>query len=668
MSPPIDASGARIAAFIESATAPSHIAVGEGAVWMLNTENQTVSRVDPETKAVTGRFEPPGVPSDIAAGAGALWVGLGGGDSANYTLRGRPDRPERRPRSPIPSSCPTGPATPVSRRSTRVTATSPSAPAPSGRTTPTTRSRGSIPPPGRLVATIDVETDEIAADAQAVWVVNGPVVTRIDPRTNRVAQRIRLATTDTSSIAVGAGKVWVTDSSKGAVWRIEPGPRPITRAIAVGPGVTYVAYGAGAAWAGNYIDGTVSRIDARTGKVTRVAVGAVQALAAGAGGAWASTAGRPRGGTLPAALCGELVAGGEEPDVLITSDLPLQGPDGAGPRAMADAIRLVLKQRNFTAGKYAVGYHSCDESTAQTGAFEQRRCAANAHAYAGAKRLVAVIGPWSSFCAEIQIPILNRAPGEPLAMISPTNSAPGLTRQGPPPPDGLPGEPEVYYPTGVRNYVRVFPGDDLQGAAHAVLAKRLGLERVYLLSQRSSFWDGLLTDPFRRAARRLGVGVAGSASFDPQAKSFDALADTVARSGADGVVVGGDPYDGGDRLVKALRARLGARVHDHGRLLLHAGRCARAHGQGGARDVRDDARPAARHASNDRRGPPLRARHRRARHGVPGCAGGRPGRRARARRDRALRRNPRRRCASSCRPARSRTASSAASASTPTAT
>jgi ABC-type branched-subunit amino acid transport system substrate-binding protein len=38
------------------------------------------------------------------------------------------------------------------------------------------------------------------------------------------------------------------------------------------------------------------------------------------------------------------------------------------------------------------------------------------------------------------------------------------------------------------------------------------------------------------------------------------LADTIARSGADGVVVGGDPLDGGDRLVKALRARLGARV------------------------------------------------------------------------------------------------------------
>jgi branched-chain amino acid transport system substrate-binding protein len=253
-----------------------------------------------------------------------------------------------------------------------------------------------------------------------------------------------------------------------------------------------------------------------------------------------------------------VVSGDRRPDVLIASDLPLQGPDGAGPRANADAIRLALEQRDFKAGKYAVGYRSCDESTAQTGAFEKRRCAANSEAYAGAHDLVAVIGPWSSYCAEVEIPILNRAPGGPLAMISPVNTSPGLTRPGQPPPDGQRGEPEVYYPTGVRNYVRLLPGDDLQGAALAVLAKRLALERVYLLH--SDFWKGLLTDPFGRAAARLGVGIAGSAAFDPRAKSYRVLAGAIARSGADGVVVGGDPLYGGDRLVKALRARLGARV------------------------------------------------------------------------------------------------------------
>jgi branched-chain amino acid transport system substrate-binding protein len=208
-------------------------------------------------------------------------------------------------------------------------------------------------------------------------------------------------------------------------------------------------------------------------------------------------------------------------------------------------------------------------STAQSGGFENRRCAANAEAYARADHLVALIGPWSSYCAQVEIPILNRAPGGPLAMISPVNTSPGLTRPGQPPPDAVRGEPEVYYPTGVRNYVRLLPGDDLQAAALAVVAKRLALQRVYLLHD-SSFWTGLLTDPFRRAAARLGVGLVGSAAYDPRTKSYRALGDAIARSRADGVVVGGDPLYGGDRLVKALRARLGARVTIMGGFLFFA--------------------------------------------------------------------------------------------------
>ena len=101
--------------------------------------------------------------------------------------------------------------------------------------------------------------------------------------------------------------------------------------------------------------------------------------------------------------------------MLIASDLPLQGEDGPAPRAMADAIRAVLAEHGSRAGKYAVGYRSCDDSTEQAGTYEPRRCAANANAYAGAERLVAVIGPWNSGCAQVEIPILNRAPGGPLA-------------------------------------------------------------------------------------------------------------------------------------------------------------------------------------------------------------------------------------------------------------
>ena len=41
---------------------------------------------------------------------------------------------------------------------------------------------------------------------------------------------------------------------------------------------------------------------------------------------------------------------------------------------------------------------------------------------------------------------------------------------------------------------------------------------------------------------------------------FSALAGRIARSGADGVLIGGDLYLGGAELLKALRARLGPGV------------------------------------------------------------------------------------------------------------
>jgi branched-chain amino acid transport system substrate-binding protein len=155
--------------------------------------------------------------------------------------------------------------------------------------------------------------------------------------------------------------------------------------------------------------------------------------------------------------------------------------------------------------------------------------------------------------------ILNRAPGGSLALLSPSNTYPNLTRGGRlslPPPQGSKGEPEVYYPTGTRNFLRLPARNDLQGVALAMLARRLGLKRVYLLHEPFFAGDVSVTDPFRSVASRLGVGIEGSKAFDLDARSYDALADEVARSGAEGVVIGGTVGWGTDRLLKALRARL----------------------------------------------------------------------------------------------------------------
>jgi branched-chain amino acid transport system substrate-binding protein len=198
-------------------------------------------------------------------------------------------------------------------------------------------------------------------------------------------------------------------------------------------------------------------------------------------------------------------------------------------------------------------------STPQSGTFEFRKCAANASAFAHAEKLVAVIGPWSSYCGQVGIPIMNRGPGGPLALVSPVATDPGLTRGG-----RLAdprGEPDVYYPTGVRNLTRVMAREDLQGVANAVLARELGLKRVFVLhNQAERWWRIEFANPFLRTARRLGIRIAGSEGFSPSPESKDALAERVARSGAEGVFIAGAGWEGGPEVLKALRARLGSRI------------------------------------------------------------------------------------------------------------
>jgi ABC-type branched-subunit amino acid transport system substrate-binding protein len=554
----IAATGDGIASFAETSTAPGNLAVGEGAVWALNTEDETVSRLDPKTGDVVDSFDTGHQPTDIAAGAGAVWVGNGDGKFRQTARLSRVDPDSTAVTRTVKLPAPPG------GEGFSFSAGFPAIAVGAGgvwASTPDETVARIDPKTGRIAANVKIEAKSLAAGKEGVWLVNvDNAVTRIDPRTNRPGQRIEVGSNLLSGVAVGAGSVWAT-SEEGLLWRIEPGPKPITRTIDVGIGSAYVAFGAGYVWTANWVKGTVSRIDPRTNAVvSTVRVGAPQALAAGEGAAWVSVASGPRG-TLPASTCSGIASGGRTPDLLIASDMPLQGSNNAPPRAVVGGIRAVLADRGFRAGRFTVGYQSCDDSTAQTDGFEHRKCAANANAYSRAERLVAVIGTWDSFCAQIEIPILNAAPGGPLALVSPANTHPNLTRGGVlalPPPIGRRGEPGAYYPTGERNYFRTVARGDLQGVALAELAAELRLRRVYLLYD-DALGRVLFADGFARAAPRLGVEVAGNEGFLNDAPDYDRLVGRIARSGADGVVLGGWLGNAGE-LLKALRAGLDRRT------------------------------------------------------------------------------------------------------------
>jgi branched-chain amino acid transport system substrate-binding protein len=293
------------------------------------------------------------------------------------------------------------------------------------------------------------------------------------------------------------------------------------------------------------------------------------AIAAGSGAVWVTVGGgRPepvaagaarRVEPLPAPPCsGVFYRGRGRPNFLIASDLPtyVLGRPSAQTREMRAATRYVLARHGFRAGRYRIAYQSCDDSTPVEGSSSPERCAADARTYARNPSVIGIVGTYHSFCAGIELPVLNATSSGPLAMISPTNTYVGLTHSGP---GTSAAEPDRYYPTGTRSYARVIAADDAQGAALGVLAKQLGAKRLYLLHDNQG--TGYAIARYAgTAARRLGLTVVGIRAWDPELPDQAELAERVAHARPDAIVLGGCVCEHGLALVDGLREALGQSV------------------------------------------------------------------------------------------------------------
>lgn len=257
---------------------------------------------------------------------------------------------------------------------------------------------------------------------------------------------------------------------------------------------------------------------------------------------------------LPSSSCQPIEFKGEgEPDVLIASDFPMQGASRTQTVQIVQAIRFVLDQRGWKAGDKNVGFQVCDDSTAQAGKWDSGKCNQNAQAYAQNESVVGVIGTFNSGCAAIVIPVLNQAPGGALGMVSPANTFVCLTEGG-----GTceATEPDKYYPTGQRNYIRMVAHDAYQGAAMAQFAKDLKLKNIYVLNDKEAYGLGVAQN-FRSAAQSLGLKIAGFAAWDPRASSYEALMRKIGGTGADAIFLGGLIDENGGQLIKDKVAVLG---------------------------------------------------------------------------------------------------------------
>ena len=140
-------------------------------------------------------------------------------------------------------------------------------------------------------------------------------------------------------------------------------------------------------------------------------------------------------------------------------------------------------------------------------------------------------------------------------MVSSANTAVGLTHYAP---WNDPGEPNIYYPTKKRNYVRVAASTDFQGPAMAdFFFKTKKKKTVYILQDNTTFGKGV-AQGFQSRANRLGLKVLTFEAWSEKATDYTAIAQKIKDSGAQSVYLGGLVCDNGVKLLKGPPLRAGS--------------------------------------------------------------------------------------------------------------
>jgi branched-chain amino acid transport system substrate-binding protein len=240
---------------------------------------------------------------------------------------------------------------------------------------------------------------------------------------------------------------------------------------------------------------------------------------------------------------------------LIVSDLPLKGDSAERSKQQNDAIIQEIARKGWQAGQAQVAFQSCDDSIASTGEWDEGLCKSNAQKYAANPDVIGVIGTYNSGCAAIEMPVLNKAPGGGVPMVSPGNTFVCLTE--PSPTLCKPDEPDKYFPSGTRNYIRVVPNDAVQGAGMASFANEQAIRKPFILIASDDPTSEGQGRTFEGAAKSLGMSIAGVEHYDPKASSYTDLMKKAKAAGADSVFLGAILEENGAQLIKDKVSVLG---------------------------------------------------------------------------------------------------------------
>lgn len=228
---------------------------------------------------------------------------------------------------------------------------------------------------------------------------------------------------------------------------------------------------------------------------------------------------------------------------------PLVGRSGVTGNAVVSGARLALDQVGGRIGEYRISFKALDDATVARGGWDPGQTTINARLAALDPTTIGYVGEVDSGASAISIPPLNRA-GIP--QVSPTSAAVGLTSATL---GAFPGEPEKYYPTGVRTFARVVPDDRIQAIAQVRVQQSMGCKSTYVLNDGEV--DGAdAARSFEVAALAAHLRLAGVATFVRDATSYKSLAAGVAHVAPDCVLIAADTESGAVLLTTQIAAAM----------------------------------------------------------------------------------------------------------------
>ena len=279
--------GAAVTAVVPVGSGPQAVAVQDTTVWVANTLDRTIQRVD--SGAATAQPAEGGLlyaPTSIAVGDGFVWIG------SSLTSDGSLVRVDPAEQNSARDVAVGGPVSGL--------ATAP------GFLWATDHDAG-------VIRRLDIATGDVtqlrrlpdgsgptglAADGDSLWIAlhDARQVVQVDPSTGEILASVRVEAGAPDRVAVGGGYVWVSVGDGDAVLRIDPEDASPFTIPGACDGPAGIAVADDGVWVACSLDGRVLRLNAASGDtVDDVQVGAdlgPSAVATTSEGLWVSLIGR----------------------------------------------------------------------------------------------------------------------------------------------------------------------------------------------------------------------------------------------------------------------------------------------------------------------------------------------------------------------------------------